>query len=267
MVLGLGDQDLVAFAQVLAAPGVGDEVYGFGRAAGEDKAPDVWRAQKPSHLLAGAFVEGCGLLGQAVDTAVDVGVVHLVVLVEGVQHLPRFLGGCGIVEVDELLFAHPTIQDGKVFAHFPYVIHFSLPPAISNGPRLLAPRPSESSRAAAPGPIASSSSSHPGQGEIGEPSRSLRVGSGILSNTTRHHPTSMPRSDRHCEDEHEPHHWLPFFLPLSTTHVRTRPLRSPVGPPLHYLTVHLLSGLAEPGLQPRPAVIGKVSGYSPRFFE
>src|SRR5215211_6233108 len=50
-----------------------------------------------------------------------------------------------------------------------------------------------------PGPIASSSSSHPGQGEIGEPSRSLlaappsrslRVASRILSNTTRHHPTS-----------------------------------------------------------------------------
>src|SRR5829696_7957783 len=153
---------LVAFAQVLAPPGVGDKVYGFGRAAGEDKAPDVRRAQKPSHLLAGAFVEGRGLLGQTVDTAVDVGVVLLVVLVEGVQHLPRFLGGRGVVEVDKLLFAHPTIQDGKISAHFPYVIHFSLPPAISNGPRLRAPRPSESSRAAAPGPIASYSSSYPG---------------------------------------------------------------------------------------------------------
>src|SRR5829696_5749907 len=67
------------------------------------------------------------------------------------------------------------------------------------------PRPSESSRTPAPGPIASNSSSHPGQGEIGEPSRSLRVASGILSNTTRQHPTSRPRSDRRCEEEHEPH--------------------------------------------------------------
>src|SRR5687768_17433105 len=112
---------------------MGDKVYGFGRAAGEDKGPYVRRAQKPSHSLAGAFVEGRGLLGQAVDTAVDVGVVLLVVLVEGVQHLPRFLGGRGVVEVDELLFAHPTIQDGKVSAHLPYVIHFSSPPAILNG--------------------------------------------------------------------------------------------------------------------------------------
>src|SRR5215208_7968742 len=68
------------------------------------------------------------------------------------------------------------------------------------------PRPSEFSRTPAPHPIASYSSSHPGQGEIGEPSRSLRVASGILSNTTRHHPTSRPRSDRRREDYHEPHH-------------------------------------------------------------
>src|SRR5215216_8071687 len=187
--LGLGEQDLVAFAQVLAAPGVGDKVYGFGCAAGEDQAPDVRRAQKPSHSLAGAFVEGRGLLGQAVDTAMDVGVVHLVVVVEGVQHLPRFLGGRGVVEVDELRFAHPTIQDGKVCAHFPYVIHFSAPPAISNGPRLRAPdrassrglpRRVQSRPAVVPIPARAKSKSRP-------------VASGILSNTTRHHPTSMPR--------------------------------------------------------------------------
>src|SRR5215213_9176514 len=46
------------------------------------------------------------------------------------------------------------------------------------------PRPSESSRAPAPGPIASNSSSHPGQGEIGEPSRSLRVASQTLPDIT-----------------------------------------------------------------------------------
>src|SRR5215203_1553213 len=66
-------------------------------------------------------------------------------------------------------------------------------------------RPSESSRTPASGPIASNSSSHPGQGEIGEPSRSLRVASGILSNTIRQHATSRPRSDRRCEEKREPH--------------------------------------------------------------
>jgi hypothetical protein len=37
-------------------------------------------------------------------------------------------------------------------------------------------------------------------------------------------------------------------------------------PQLPYLTVHLIEGIAEFGLQARPAVIGKVSGESPRFF-
>src|SRR5215208_6091325 len=97
-------------------------------------------------------------------------------------------------------------------------------------------------------------------------SESRPVASGILSNTIRHHPTSMPRSDRRCEEKHGPRHYRPFFMPLSTE-VRRRPPRSPVGPQLHYLTVHLIEGIAEPGLQPCPPVIGKVSGYSPRFFE
>src|SRR5215217_9598203 len=58
----------------------------------------------------------------------------------------------------------------------------------------------------------------------------------------------------------------PFFLPLSTEVPRRAP-RSLVGPQLHYLTVHLIESIAKPGLQPRFAVIGKVSGHSPRFFE
>src|SRR5918998_1775656 len=70
-------------------------------------------------------------------------------------------------------------------------------------------------------------------------SKSRPVASGMLSETTRHHPTSMPRSDRRCEEKHEPHHYRPYFMPLSTE-VRRRPLRTPVGPQLHYLTVHLL---------------------------
>src|SRR5215217_6384815 len=76
-------------------------------------------------------------------------------------------------------------------------------------------------------------------------SESRPVASGMLSNTTRHHPTLMPLS----------------------TEVSRRPPRAPVGPQLHYLTVHLVEGLAEPGLQPCPPVIGKVSGHSLRFFE
>src|ERR671911_1916482 len=71
-------------------------------------------------------------------------------------------------------------------------------------------RASEFSRTPAPHPIASYSSSHPGQGEIKEPSRSLR-------DALKHYQTSphfdAPKRPR-CEDEHGPHHYRPFFYAL-----------------------------------------------------
>src|ERR671910_638638 len=71
-------------------------------------------------------------------------------------------------------------------------------------------RASESSRTPASHPIASNSSSHPGQGEIGEPSRSLR-------DALKHYQTSphfdAPKRPR-CEDEHGPRHYRPFFYAL-----------------------------------------------------
>jgi len=42
---------------------------------------------------------------------------------------------------------------------------------------------------------------------------------------------------------------------------------SPVGPQLFYLAVHLLEDHPKPVLQPRPSVVGEVSGQSPRFLE
>ena len=42
---------------------------------------------------------------------------------------------------------------------------------------------------------------------------------------------------------------------------------APVGPQLFYLAVHLVEDHAKPVLQPRPSVVGEVSGQSPRFFE
>src|SRR5215213_8402841 len=97
-------------------------------------------------------------------------------------------------------------------------------------------------------------------------SKSRPVASGMLSETTRHHPTSMPRSDPVVSMSTGPATIDPSFMPLSTE-VSRRPPRALVGPQLHYLTVHLVEGLAEPGLQPCPPVIGEVSGHSPRFFE
>jgi hypothetical protein len=40
-----------------------------------------------------------------------------------------------------------------------------------------------------------------------------------------------------------------------------------VGAQLLYLAVHLVEGLADPGLQPSPPVLGAVAREAPRLFE
>ena len=102
---------------------MGDEVYGLGRAAGEDETPDVRRAEETHYLLACPLVGRRGFFGEAVDAAVDVGVVLLVLLRESVQHLLRLLGGCGVIQVDELLAVDPPVEDGEVAPDIVYVVH------------------------------------------------------------------------------------------------------------------------------------------------
>jgi hypothetical protein len=44
-------------------------------------------------------------------------------------------------------------------------------------------------------------------------------------------------------------------------------LLAPVGTQLLYLAVHLVEGTADPGLQPRPTVVGEVAREAPRLLE
>src|SRR5205814_9611298 len=93
VVLHVGEDDDVAGAERGAAPGVGHQVGGLGRAPGEDDLPGRGGVDEPGGLGPGRLVGGGGLLGQGVHAAVDVGIVLLVVLVEGVEHGPGLLGG------------------------------------------------------------------------------------------------------------------------------------------------------------------------------
>jgi hypothetical protein len=123
VVLGLGEHDFVSLAQELPAPGVGDEVYGLGRAAGEDETPDVRRAEETGHLLACLLVGCRGFFGEAVDAAVDVGVVFFVVFSERLDHPPRLLGGRGVIQIDELFPVDPPVEDREVVPDLLYVVH------------------------------------------------------------------------------------------------------------------------------------------------
>ena len=66
--------------------------------------------------LARTFIGVGGALAQRVDAAVDVGVVVLVVVVDGLDHRARALARSGAVQVHERLAVDLLIEDRKVAA-------------------------------------------------------------------------------------------------------------------------------------------------------
>src|SRR5215210_5000470 len=120
---GLGKHHLVPLAQVLAAPGMGNEVYRFGRAAGKDEPGRLRSAEEDGDLLTGLLVGRRRLLCQPMHGPVDVGVMLLVVSRERLDDPARLLGGRGVIQIHELLLAYPALQDGEVLTDFLYVIH------------------------------------------------------------------------------------------------------------------------------------------------
>ena len=95
-----GDEDLGARADA-GGEEVGGEVDRVGAAGGEDDLGGVGRVEVAGDGPAGLLVALGGEAGEVVGAAVDVGVDRLVVVAGGVEHLAGFLGGGGVVEVDE----------------------------------------------------------------------------------------------------------------------------------------------------------------------
>ena len=119
MVLDLGQQDLVPFLKHLPGEAVRDEVGRLGRASGEDDRRGVGGADEPGQLLPRAFEQRRGLLGQRVHGAVDVRVVALVEVGQGVEDLPGLLAGGRGIQVDERPVAgraDPAFEDREVLA-------------------------------------------------------------------------------------------------------------------------------------------------------
>ena len=115
--LQVGDDDLVAGQQMLAAPGVGHQVDRFGGAAHEDDLFVLRRADESPNRVAGLFV-GIGRPGrQLVRGAVDVGVLVGVEVRQPVDHHLRLLGGRGVVEPDQRLSVDGLLQDREVRPH------------------------------------------------------------------------------------------------------------------------------------------------------
>ena len=115
VVLHLGDEHLVAGADVAAAPGVGDEVDGLGGVAGEDRAVGV-PAHERGDALARALEQLGGLPAELVHAAVDRAVGVGVEAVHRLDHLARLLRARGGVEVDELMAVDLPLQHREVGA-------------------------------------------------------------------------------------------------------------------------------------------------------
>ena len=101
VVLQVRDDDLVARADVRAAPALRDQVDGLGRAAHEDDLVCRRRVEERAHLVARSLVGVGRARGERVRGAMDVGVLVRVEVREAVDHRLRLLRRGGVVEPDQ----------------------------------------------------------------------------------------------------------------------------------------------------------------------
>ena len=101
---------------ILGAPRRGDEVDALGGAAGEDDFFGAAGVDEFGGAGAGRFERGGGAVAQFVDAAMDIGVVVLVVMAQGVEHRARLLRGGGVVEIDQRLAVNLLVEDREIGA-------------------------------------------------------------------------------------------------------------------------------------------------------
>jgi len=116
VVLHMGDENLVAGLDLRFHKRVGDKVDGFGGSPSKNDFRFVAGVQVAGELGAGIFVGLSGFGTQQVDPTMDVGVFVGIVLSDGVDHRLRFLGGGGVVEIDERFSIHLAFENGKIVA-------------------------------------------------------------------------------------------------------------------------------------------------------
>jgi hypothetical protein len=117
VVLEPRDDDLVALADVAAAPALRDEVDALGRAAHEDNLLGRRRVEEAADLVASALVGVGRARSEGMRRAVHVGVLALVVIGDAIDDRLRLLRGCGVVEPYEPSPVHTLLQDGKISLH------------------------------------------------------------------------------------------------------------------------------------------------------
>ena len=114
VVLHPRDDYLVAFADVLAAVGLGDEVDSLGGSPDVDELVVLGGIDEAADLAAGGLVVVGGVLAEGVNAAMDVGVLGYVVVDQGVDDALGFLAGGGVVQVDQGVAVDFLVKDREV---------------------------------------------------------------------------------------------------------------------------------------------------------
>ena len=114
MMLGLGNDNLIALVHESLSEGKGDQVDGMGYAGGKDDLAAVRRMQEIPHSIPRFFVSLRGFSGYQMHGPVQVGIADGRQLHPPVQYRLRALDRRCIVEINQRLSIHLTGKDGKL---------------------------------------------------------------------------------------------------------------------------------------------------------
>ena len=128
VMLGHGQDDLVALDHARRGPAIGDHVDALGRAGVEHDLILGRRVQKAGDDAAHRFVFLGGEVRKIVQTAMDVGVFLGIAARHRVDHHLRLLGRSPVVEIGQRLAVHLTREDREIRADLVHIIHYQVLP-------------------------------------------------------------------------------------------------------------------------------------------
>ena len=126
VVLHDGDNDLVAGTHESLDERRGDKIGALCRAAREDDLIGRAGVDEAADCLAGRLMEVGGLLGEVVDTTVDIGVDIIILVGHGLYDTAGLLCRGGIVKIDEGTVIDLAAENGEVGTHFLDIVHGSI---------------------------------------------------------------------------------------------------------------------------------------------
>ena len=101
VVLHEGEQHLISLAQIGVTPAAGHKVDRFAGIAGEHDLPRAGSTDELRRRRSGGLEGFGGADTELVGTAMHIGVVAGVVVLQGLEHRERLLAGGSVIQVDQ----------------------------------------------------------------------------------------------------------------------------------------------------------------------